>query len=302
MKLRRTYRTSALAFLFTIVWMASGFFKDDNLAKKPTNNLETMSAVTVLSSEAVMKSKIIKASGYTEADKLVKVRAEINGRVISTPVKQGDYVKKGDLLCQLYIAGREAYPKIQAPFDGLLEEVSAESGDYLNIGSTCATLIDPNPMILVGEVSEKEIDLVKVGIPAKAKLVSGSEIKGVVSFVGTSANKNTRRFKIEITVNNDDGAIRDGLSAELFIQGAKIEAHKISPSILLLGTSGELGIRTVNNFNEVQFQKVTILEDSMDGIWVSGLPPKTRIITVGQEYVFQGQTVKTQEATIPPKA
>ena len=301
MKIRNTYKTSAIAFLFSVIWLISGLFKDDGLTKKVNDQIDTMSAVTVLSSSSIMKSKIIKASGYTEADKSVKVRAEISGRVIDTPFRQGDYVKKGDLLCQLYIAGREAYPKIQAPFDGFLEAVAAEKGDYLNTGSVCATLIDSDPMMLVGEIAEKEIDLVRVGIPAKAKLVSGSEIQGMVSFVGTSANKNTRRFRVEIKVDNKDRTIRDGLSAEIFIQGAKIPAHRISPSVLLLSESGELGVRTVNDQNEVQFQRITILEDSIEGVWVSGLPNKTKIITVGQEYVFQGQTVKILE-TVPPQA
>jgi len=279
----------------------SGLFTDDSFSKKEKDAIETISSVTVLTSEATLKSKTIKSSGHTEADKLVKVRAEIGGRVISTPVKQGDFVKKGDLLCQLYIAGREAFPKIQAPFDGFLEEVTAEKGDYLNLGSACATLIDPDPMLLIGEIAEKEIDLVKVGIPASAKLVSGLEVNGIVSFVGTSANKNTRRFKIEIVVDNKNRAIRDGLSAEIYIQGAAVEAHRISPSVLLLGESGELGVRTVNDINEVQFQKISILEDSMEGIWIAGLPKKVTIITVGQEYVFQGQTVKTEEVA-PPNA
>ena len=77
--------------------------------------------MTILNSKATSKSQILKSSGFTEADKFVQVRAEVSGRVIARPAQQGDFVKEGDLICQLYIAGREAYPKIVAPFQGTLK-------------------------------------------------------------------------------------------------------------------------------------------------------------------------------------
>ena len=48
--------------------------------------------------------------------------------------------------------------------------------------------------------------------------------------------------------------------------------------------------------------KIEILEDSMDGIWISGLPRNIRIITIGQEYVFQGQIVNVKEISESPEA
>ena len=70
----------------------------------------------------------------------------------------------------------------------------------------------------------------------------------------------------------------------------------------MLGEDGELGIRTVNQDNQVDFKKIEILEDSMDGIWVTGLSENIRIITIGQEYVFQGQTVNVKEISESPEA
>ena len=37
---------------------------------------------------------------------------------------------------------------------------------------------------------------------------------------------------------------------------------------------------------------MTILQDTRDGVWVTGLPPKVDVITVGQEFVQAGQTVE----------
>ena len=302
MKIRQTYITSFITLVIAILWMLSGMLADDEFEVKTKTQLETISSVTVLNSTAAEKAKKIKVSGTTEADKLIKIRAEASGTVVSRPVQQGQFVKKDQLICQLYNASRSSYPKVKAPFDGYLETFSVKEGDYLNTGAVCATIIDPDPMRLIGEVSEKEINFVKVGAKAVAELISGKEVEGVVSFVSTSANKGTRTFRVEIDVKNSDRSIRDGVSAQIAIKGDTILAHKISPSILMLGEAGELGIRTVNEDDQVEFKKIDILEDSMEGIWITGLPKNTRIITVGQEYVFQGQTVNVKEISASPEA
>ena len=302
MKISQTYITSFITLVIAFLWMLSGMLSDKEFEVKTKTQLETISSVTVLNSSALEKAKKIKVSGTTEADKLIKIRAEASGTVVSRPVQQGQFVKKDQLICQLYNAGRTSYPKVKAPFDGYLETFSVKEGDYLNTGAVCATIIDPDPMRLIGEVSEKEINFVKVGAKAVAELISGKKVEGVVSFVSTSANKGTRTFRVEIDVKNSDRSIRDGVSAQIAIEGDTILAHKISPSILMLGEAGELGIRTVNEDDQVEFKKIEILEDSMEGIWITGLPKNTRIITVGQEYVFQGQTVNVKEISESPEA
>ena len=299
MKVKQTYKTAAITATFLIIWMISGSLVEEKVSPKSESSLATLSSVTVLNSQGIMKSKTIKASGFTEADKFIQVRAEIGGRVISTPYKQGDYVKEGDLLCQLYIAGREAYPKIVAPFSGYLESLRVDKGDYLNTGGICASLIDSNPMLLIADIAEKEIADIDVGANTMARLISGDEIMGKVSFIATSADKNTRTFRVEIQVDNKDRKIRDGVSAEIYIESKKVFSHKISPSILALNDQGKLGIRTVNEGNAVEFREIEILEDTTEGLWISGLEENERIITLGQEYVFQGQTVKVKETNLP---
>ena len=301
MKIRQTYITSFLTLVLAIGWMLSGMLSDQGIEAKSKITLETISSVTVLDSNAFERVKKIKVSGVTEADRLIKIRAEASGTVVSRPVKQGQFVKKDQLICQLYNAGRTSYPKVNAPFDGYLETFSVKEGDYLNTGAVCATIIDPDPMRLIGEVSEKEINFVNVGSKARAELISGKKVEGIVSFVSTSANKGTRTFRVEIDVKNSDRSIRDGVSAQIEIEGNTILAHRISPSILMLGEDGELGIRTVNEDNLVEFKQIEILEDTIDGIWISGLPRNIKIITIGQEYVFQGQTVNVKEVSQSPE-
>jgi len=299
MKIKQTYKTAAILASFLVIWMVSGSMIEEENFEKNSSTLDTLSSVTIVNSKATNKSKILKSSGFTEADKFVQVRAEVSGRLIARPAQQGDYIEEGDLICQLYIAGREAYPKIVAPFSGYLETLRVEEGDFLNTGSVCAALIDPDPMLVVADIAEKDIAQVQLGSKASAKLISGRYISGEVTFIASSADKNTRTFRVEISVDNKDRTIRDGVSAEIYIKGKEEPAHKISPAILSLNDQGKLGVRTVTSDNRVEFKEINILEDTNSGMWVSGLGEDARIITLGQEYVFQGQTVNVKETFSP---
>ena len=299
MKIKQTYKTAAILASFLVIWMVSGSMIEEESFEKNSSTLDTLSSVTIVNSKATNKSKILRSSGFTEADKFVQVRAEVSGRLIARPAQQGDYIEEGDLICQLYIAGREAYPKIVAPFSGYLETLRVEEGDFLNTGSVCAALIDPDPMLVVADIAEKDIAQVQLGSKASAKLISGRYISGEVTFIASSADKNTRTFRVEISVDNKDRTIRDGVSAEIYIKGKEEPAHKISPAILSLNDQGKLGVRTVTSDNRVEFKEINILEDTNSGMWVSGLGEDARIITLGQEYVFQGQTVNVKETFSP---
>jgi multidrug efflux system membrane fusion protein len=70
-----------------------------------------------------------------------------------------------------------------------------------------------------------------------------------------------------------------------------VEAHKISPAILALDERGQLGVRIVDQSRRVRFVPVKIIADGPDGVWVTGLPKQVTIITVGQDYVSEGDLV-----------
>jgi multidrug efflux system membrane fusion protein len=67
-------------------------------------------------------------------------------------------------------------------------------------------------------------------------------------------------------------------------------------SVLTLDDDGVLGVRSVEN-NIVAFHPVTILKDTREGVWVTGLPASIDIITIGQEFVLPGQKVDATNVT-----
>ncbi|WP_164661178.1 efflux RND transporter periplasmic adaptor subunit [Tropicibacter sp. Alg240-R139] len=180
---------------------------------------------------------------------------------------------------------------ITAPFRGLLESDTAEIGSLMQPGTLCATVIQLNPIKLVGFVPETEVNRVTVGSPAGARLATGLEVQGRVTFLSRSADPTTRTFEVEITVPNDELLIRDGQTATIGVASDGTLAHLLPQSSLTLNNDGQLGVRAVGANNIVQFHPVTLIKDQADGVWVGGLSERTDVIVVGQEFVTQGVRV-----------
>ncbi|RED53599.1 efflux RND transporter periplasmic adaptor subunit [Aestuariispira insulae] len=184
---------------------------------------------------------------------------------------------------------------IKAPFDGIVQVKSVEIGDYVEANTEIATIIDMDPIYVKGQVSEREIGAVELGAVSEVTLINGRVVNGIVSRVAAAANTETRTFEVAVEVPNTDGRIPAGITASLLLPSKHIMAHRLSPALLTLNDEGLVGVKIVDATGTVQFLPVTIIEDTKQGMWVSGLPQEADIITVGQEYVQHGQHVKTSQ-------
>lgn len=180
---------------------------------------------------------------------------------------------------------------IIAPFEGALESDTAEIGSLLQPGDLCGTIIQLNPIKLVGFLPETELSRVKLGASVRAQLASGQEIEGNVTFLSRSADSKTRTFRVEVNVPNDGLEIRDGQTVEIAIGSDGKKAHLLPQSALTLNDEGLLGIRFVDDKNITRFAAVKLEKDSKQGVWVSGLDDKLDVIITGQEFVKEGVKV-----------
>ena len=183
---------------------------------------------------------------------------------------------------------------IRAPFDGIVEDVHLEVGDYAQSGTPCARVVDLDPMLLVGQLTERNVDRVTTGSPAMGRLSTGTEVSGTISFVGYEADPGTRTYRVEVTVPNPDYRLRSGVTTEIDIPVGELLAHKITPAVFALDDEGRLGVRIIGSDDRVQFRLVEVVADDHDGVWVTGLPRQTKLITVGQEFVSAGERVIVQ--------
>ncbi len=181
---------------------------------------------------------------------------------------------------------------IRAPFKSVLVERQIELGDYVSTGDTIAELMDEDPFLVVGEISERQHHQLKLGQIAKIRLITGQTITGKITLISARAHTETRTFDIEIQISNPKGKIAAGMTCEIRIPLEKVYAHKVSSALLSLNDEGILGVKTVNDENRVVFYYAKFARATAQGIWLTGLPKQLRFITVGQGFVRPGDLVQ----------
>ena len=181
--------------------------------------------------------------------------------------------------------------KIRAPIDGFVDELLPGPGDRVEVGEQVSVVVDLDPMRVVAYVTEREVDYLKTDDLATIRLPSGREIGGIVHYISRFANDVTRAFRVDVWVDNPDYSIPAGMTAEVRFDGGTRMAHMIPTSSLTLDDQGRLGVRTVVEGDTVKFQPVKLLDDTTEGAWVTGLPNTVTLITVGHEFVVEGQKI-----------
>lgn len=284
--MNKNIRISLAIFIIALLTLLSGQFEEE---KKATVIKKELFTVATSISTAVAYQPLIKLKSTTVSETRVEVKAKTSGEVVRIGSRQGDFIQKDSVLCSLGIVELNR-TEVKAPFSGYIEKI-VKPGNFLERGQICATIIQLNPITFVAEVPESDINKVNEGQQVVLNLITGETIEGKLTFVSKSASSLTRTFKVEAEIENKNGLIRDGITSEMIIKTSKIKAHKITPSVLMLNDKGILGIKVIRDLEIVKFLPVTILEDSEDGIWVTGIPNQIQLITQGQGFVEDDQKV-----------
>lgn len=183
---------------------------------------------------------------------------------------------------------------IKAPFSGIIDRLPLKVGDLLKTGSVCAKLIDKSPLLMITYAGENDISNIQVNATASVSLATGEDVDGIVRYVAESPSGLTRTYQIEIELPNKDEKLRDGVSARARISASKVQATRILQGIMTLNSAGDVGVKVVRE-NIAKFIPVTIISDNVDEAWVTGLNAREELIIAGQDFVRDGETVRTQD-------
>jgi len=140
---------------------------------------------------------------------------------------------------------------IRSPAAGVVAEILVKEGDLASPSTAVMTVVDPDPMILLAQVNETDMQSVKIGSPATVT-PSGTPdvtIEGKVTGIDLHAQvqSNVSVFTTSISVANRDGKILWGMNADAEITVLDVK------NTLMVPTSA---VRTVNGASQV-----TILDE-----------------------------------------
>ena len=182
--------------------------------------------------------------------------------------------------------------EIVAPISGIIEKLDVRRGSLLRAGDVCAGIVDTDPMLAIAQVSERELAGIRKDVMATVNPVTGGSFTGKVTYIAPAADQATRTFRVEVTLDNTSGTLRDGVTSTINVPLPAQMAHLFPSSALVLRDDGTVGVRAVGEGNKVVFHAVMLLADETDGVWVAGLPDTVDLIVTGQDYVAEGATVE----------
>lgn len=191
--------------------------------------------------------------------------------------------------------------ELKAPFSGIVDTVEVELGEWVQTGTPVATILSLDPILVKSEVSEVDLSSIAAGSKAVIRLVNGTELEGTVRLVAREASAQTRTFPVEIALPNPGNALPSGMTSEVMLSAAPTRAVVVPRSVITLAETGALGVRVVGADNLAQFAPVTIIDDTPEGLIVTGVPEGVRIIVAGQDLVRDGEavTVVAAEGSAP---
>ena len=180
---------------------------------------------------------------------------------------------------------------IKAPFDGIVERRPVEVGDFVQPGQLCAQVVELNPLKVTAVITEQEIGKISLDRGAQFTLVNGDMLSGNISYLSRQANPVTRSYRVEATIANSQLRFLAGMSGSLRIAAEPMSAHLIPSSLVLLDDAGHLVVRAVTDQGVINTLSVANVGESRDGVWVTGLPDRVALVTVGQNYVTEAEQV-----------
>jgi len=180
---------------------------------------------------------------------------------------------------------------VVAPFDGVIDAVSVELGSSVAQGAQIAVLLNLDPVVVKGEVSERDLRYVRIGDKTEAKLVNGEDVVGEVRYISRESTPATRTFRVEVAISNPDDKVPAGMTAEITVRAEPTDAVILPRSVVTLSTKGDLGIRAVDKDNKVVFVPIDLVDDMANGLVLGGVPADAQVIVAGQELVVEGETV-----------
>jgi multidrug efflux system membrane fusion protein len=267
------------------------------LRVKRGTHVKTGDVIAVLSDEA-REAQVTQAKALLEQR---KVELEAKRRLIelnAVPRLELSNLEAQHKAAQAAVAAAEAERDrgiVTAPWSGIITEVPAEVGAsaFSFAGREIAQIVALDPLLAVVEVSERKLAGITLGEMADVRLVTGQTAQGRIRYVSKSASQTTRTYRIEVEIKNPDGAIPDGITAEVSIPVAPTPATRVPRSALTFSSKGELGVRMVSAEGIVGFLPITVVEDEQAFMWVAGIASGTRVIVQGQDFVREGQRVET---------
>jgi RND family efflux transporter MFP subunit len=138
---------------------------------------------------------------------------------------------------------------VRAPFDGSVEAVDADVGEYLQPGVLVATLVDFSKARVRAGVTASEAAQLSAGHPADVGFdtLGGTHVRAAVRSVARVPDAGSGTYTIELWLDDPDPRLREGMIGEVHLQREPTERHPVVPRAAILRRAGRVTLFVVDD-------------------------------------------------------
>ena len=190
----------------------------------------------------------------------------------------------------------DSHGNVIAPVDGVLASLTASEDSLVSPNYAVAVIDGAEQMKITVMVSEALVPAIAIGDTVAVKVsAAGAVFDGVVRSVDKTANVQTKLYTVTVTVPAEVTGLLNGMFADVTFYTAVSEGTVVVPTDAIV-TSGESQyIFVVDNGTARQVEVTTGLNASGVTEITSGLTTGEQIVTVGQQYLSDGDAVRIVE-------
>lgn len=189
--------------------------------------------------------------------------------------------------------------RLTAPTSGVVTELMAESGEYLERGDPVAHLKRFDVMVAVCTVNERFLAEVREGSPAVVHVTAypGRTFEGLVWKIVGDALVESRSFPVKIVLQNPDLALKPGMSARIGFS-RRLEDAVFVAKDAVLDAAGDPYVFVVTDGHAER--RPVVLGTAVGAEWHvrGGLDTDDRVVVTGNEDLSAGDGVEVVD--LPP--
>ncbi len=262
----------------------------------PPKKVEEEHVVAVKATKAVRMdiTKTLDLSGDIVGKEVVHVFPQVPGKVMEILVKEGQHVKKGQVIFKIDrdIIGMEFMPAVvESPLTGYVGTVMVDRGMSVTTQTPLAQVVTMHQVEAVAQLIEEQINMVQLGMKAKVRVDAFPN----TSFMGTVYRKTavldaaSRTQEVRILIDNPQLKLRHGMFANIqIILGFVKKAVVIPSDSIMRDADGNYHVFKVID-NKAFKQSITpgYVRHNITEV-VSGINDGDVVITLGKENVKHG--------------
>ena len=232
-------------------------------------------------------------NGFVNANQILPLKFQKDGKVENVYVEAGDKVKAGDLLMDLVKTdSSDLSNNVYAPIDGLVSQVLVDEGNLASKEYPAIIVQSENDKITIGVTSIDYQKIVDYGTPSVVVVANDLDRQAKFKSISMIPDASTRTYAVDIELDSSSELIVGDL-AEVRLELSRVNG--IWLPISYIQNDGEDYVYIVNSDNRVERRNLKLNELNNDFVRVVGLSDGDRIITVGNSFVSEGQLVNARE-------